>query len=202
MLLVDKALGTLEKYPQRNVARLLSPRQYSRAADTARAGFLWAADNDAYSGFDDTRYRRMLETIQGVPGCLFVTCPDVVGDAEATFTGYLKWGKEILSRGLPLGYVAQDGATDLPWNGISALFIGGTTEYKLGEDAALLVKEAKTRGKWVHMGRVNTWRRIEYAKSIGCDSADGTAVSMFTDTHLPRLAEMAASPTQLQLEKT
>ena len=191
-----KAHQTLLGYPQRNVGRLVGPRHYARIEDTLRAGFLWAADNDAFSGFDESKYLRMLDAVEGVPGCLFVTCPDVVADANATFRLYLKWSREILRRGLPLGYVAQDGATGLPWNGISALFVGGSTEYKLSEDAALLVKEAKERGKWVHMGRVNSWRRVEYANSIGVDSIDGTSVSAFTDTHLPRRAEQAVQASQ------
>lgn len=48
------------------------------------------------------------------------------------------------------------------------------TEWKLGEAAARLVAAAKARGLWVHMGRVNSYKRIAYAASIGCDSSDGT----------------------------
>ena len=62
----------------------------------------------------------------------------------------------------------------MPWDDFDALFIGGTTDWKLGDGAAQLVREAKRRGKWVHMGRVNSLRRMIYAESIGCDSADGT----------------------------
>lgn len=197
MILVTKAIPTLGRYPHRNVGRLVQPRHCTRMADTPRAGFLWAADNDCFQGFDEIqqkRYRAMLDKVTGVPGCLFVNSPDVVGNAPATFRFFLEWGKEIMSRGLPLGYVAQDGAdaADLPWNAISALFIGGSTDWKLGEDAALLVKEAKQRGKWVHMGRVNTMQRIEYAKSIGVDSIDGSSMSMYTDTYLSKFAELAA----------
>lgn len=182
----------------RNLARFCGPRNYQRMSDSVRAGFLWAADNDAYSGFDAGRYRRMLDALEGVPGCLFVACPDVVADATATFNLFLKWGKELLVRGFPLGYVAQDGASaaDLPWNAISALFIGGSDAYKLGEDAGLLVKEAKERGKWVHMGRVNTWRRIQYAASIGCDSVDGTKYVRWRDWYLVEGLQMTAAPTQ------
>lgn len=202
MLLVSKGLGTLMRYDQRNVGRLVVPRSMGRVADTPRAGFLWAADNDAFNGFHEQRYLDMLDKLEGVPGCLFVTCPDVVGDADATFTLYLKWSRQILGRKLPLGYVAQDGATidTLPWNGISALFVGGSTEFKLSDDARLLVKEAQQRGLWVHMGRVNTWRRIEYANAIGCDSVDGTSLSMFTDTYLARFSEFADAPRQLILK--
>jgi len=194
MILVGKSPTTLLKYPHRNIGRLIQPRDTSKISDTPRMGFLWAADNDAYSNFHEDRYVAMLEKCEGVAGCLYVTCPDVVGDAEATFDLYLKWAREILGRNLPLGYVAQDGASEgtIPWNGISALFIGGTTEFKLGQEASDLAREAKQRGTWVHMGRVNSVRRIEYAAAIGCDSIDGTSFSMFTDSRLPALAERAA----------
>jgi hypothetical protein len=158
---------------------------------------LWAADNDAYSAWDEGRYEKMLDAVARIPGCLFVACPDVVGDAGATRELFRFWGYQLHDRRLPIGYVAQDGAgEEIPWADIHALFIGGTTEWKLGHEAAELVYEAQDRGKWVHMGRVNTWRRLEYAKSIGVDSVDGTRLSMFTDNYLPRFSEMAAAPTQ------
>lgn len=176
---------------------LYQPRFLGKVEEASRKGWLWAADNDCFQGFEEEqqkRYRKMLKRIEGIPGCLFVTCPDVVGDAAATFRLYLEWGATVLRTGQPLGYVAQDGATaaDLPWNGISALFIGGSDEFKLGEEAALLVKEAKDRGKWVHMGRVNTPKRIAYAKEIGCDSVDGTSMSRYRETYLDAFAELAA----------
>jgi hypothetical protein len=59
------------------------------------------------------------------------------------------------------------------------------TEWKLGQLARDLVAEAKQRGKWVHMGRVNSLKRYRYAKLIGCDSADGTFVAVAPDVNLP-----------------
>lgn len=198
LLLVHKAHQTLLDHKHPNVGRLVSPRHYGRIEDTGQV-FRWAADNDAYSAWDQKRYLGMLEAIAGVPGCLFVTAPDVVADAGYTERLYEEWEPVLTNYGLPLGYVAQDGATSAPWDEIAALFVGGSTEWKLGEQARELVLEAKDRGKWVHMGRVNTWRRLEYAKSIGVDSVDGTRVSKFTDDYLPRFSEMAAAPIQGRL---
>jgi len=72
--------------------------------------------------------------------------------------------------------VAQDGLESLPvpWEDFDALFIGGSTAWKLSEAARELCQEAKRRGKWVHMGRVNSLRRMQVAEAFGCDSADGT----------------------------
>jgi hypothetical protein len=169
--------------------------------DSVRAGFLWAADNDAFNGFDPVAYQRMLDELEGVPGCLFVTCPDMVGDADATFRLFLGWAQRVLRTGQPLGYVAQDGASTaaIPWDALSALFIGGSTEWKLSIEAETLVREAKHRGKWVHMGRVNSARRLKVAKSWGVDSIDGTQLSWFTDTELPARIEQATAAPQMVL---
>ena len=67
------------------------------------------------------------------------------------------------------------------------LFLGGSTDWKLGPAARALTAEAKRRGKRVHMGRVNSLKRLRYADAIGCDSADGTCLTYAPDANLPRL---------------
>lgn len=66
-------------------------------------------------------------------------------------------------------------------------FIGGSDGWKLGPHARALTAEAKRRGKWVHMGRVNSLKRFRYAESIGCDSCDGTYLRFGPDKNLPKL---------------
>jgi hypothetical protein len=61
------------------------------------------------------------------------------------------------------------------------------TEWKLGAWAALLTTLAKARGKYVHMGRVNSLKRYRYAVSIGCDSVDGTFLVRGARKNLPLL---------------
>ncbi len=167
--------------------RLLSPRQFSRAHDTAEVGIPWAADNDCFQRLDAPRYRAMLEAIWGLPGCLFVTAPDVVGDASATLDLWSDWRVELSAAWQPIALVAQDGLTAdrVPWQQLDALFIGGTTEFKLSEQAQRLGREARLRGKWLHMGRVNSRKRFDYARAIGCDSVDGSSYSKWRNTWLP-----------------
>lgn len=197
MLLVHKAHKTLTGWEHPNLGRLVSPRGFDRIVDTDRE-MLWAADNDAYAAWDEDRYLRMLEAIRRTEQwrLLFVTLPDVVGDWEATRERW-DWYTPV-TEGLPRAYVLQDGqpASAVPWSSTSAVFVGGSTEYKLSLAASELVAEAKRRDLWVHMGRVNTRRRIRYAKAIGCDSIDGTQASMFTDTHLPWMLDHVAAPQQ------
>ena len=179
--------------------RLLSPREYSRASDTAATGIPWAADNDCFQRLDAKAYRQMLTRIQGLPGCLFVTAPDVVGDWRATRERWDVW-RDFLD-GHSAGYVAQDGqpASLVPWDELACLFIGGTTRYKLSSEAEDLAREAKRRGLWVHMGRVNSRKRFDYARAIGCDSVDGTSYSRWRLTYLPAALGWHAQPYQGRL---
>ena len=171
--------------------RLVVPDHFPRLEDTALAGIPWAADNGCFQRLDPQRFRRLIETAQGLPGCRFVAVPDVVGDAIATRRRFEQWAPALERRGLPVALVAQDGLERLggwlddTWDRLAGLFLGGTTDWKLSVEAAELAAEAKARGKWVHMGRVNSRRRINYARLIGCDSIDGTMFSMFRDTWLP-----------------
>jgi hypothetical protein len=89
--------------------------------------------------------------------------------------------------GLPVAMVAQDGLErfDVPWPWFDVLFLGGSTGWKLGPHARALAAEATARGKLVHMGRVNSLRRLRYAAEIGCTSADGTFISFGPDRRLP-----------------
>lgn len=121
--------------------------------------------------------------------CRFAVAPDVVGDAAATMERSAPWLPKIRALGFPAALVAQDGLELLPvpWRSFDVLFVGGSTEWKLGGHARRLVAEAKRHGKGAHMGRVNSFRRIDYARHIGCESVDGTFLAFAPDTNLPRL---------------
>lgn len=189
LLLVSGATRTVERlksHPQ--LGHLISPRSRNDPDWFLSAGLPWAADNGAFSGFDPPAFLRMLDAIQGKPGCLFVVCPDVVGNAAATLSLFGQWRQTLADRQLPVAYVAQDGQEQLPvpWDEMDALFIGGSTEFKLGRHAESLTKEARSRGKWAHMGRVNTRRRMRLAHAWSCNSVDGTSFSWFPDARLPK----------------
>lgn len=145
-------------------------------------GQVWAADNGRYNSPDkytDEGYLGWLDSIIR-DGCLFATAPDVVGDAAGTLLMSAPLYAPIRRLGYPVALVAQDGLERLmefvPWDDIDCIFIGGTTEWKMGPGARTVASEAKRRGKWLHMGRVNSLTRMQYAESIGCDSADGTVL--------------------------
>jgi len=72
-------------------------------------------------------------------------------------------------------------------------------EWKLSPAARDLIIEAKRRGKWVHMGRVNSEKRFRYAAALGCDSVDGTYLVAGPDTNLPKLLAWVRGNDQLDL---
>jgi hypothetical protein len=155
------------------------------------SGVVWCADNGCFSArFQERHWWSFLERhAHDTAQCMFATAPDVVGEAQATLDRSLPWMPKIRGLGYPAALVGQDGLENLtvPWDEFDAFFIGGSTEWKLGSAAADLAAEAKARGKWVHMGRVNSKKRYIYAESIGCDSADGTFLTFGPTVNLPRL---------------
>ena len=183
IILVSGSTRTTRRLGPHQLGDLIQPRS-GNAPPSDRP---YALDNDCFQSFDPPRWVAMLQRLRGAPGCLFATAPDVVGDARATLDLFAVWAGVIRWYGFPVALVAQDGLERevVPWHQIDALFIGGSTAWKLGAAAAALITEAKGRGKWVHLGRCNTRRRMVYAGSLGVDSIDGTAFSRFGDTHLP-----------------
>lgn len=146
----------------------------------------WAADNGCYAevtrpgSFRPSHWLAWLERI-GPDGCLFATLPDVVGDAAATWERSRPYVELVRALGFRVGVVLQDGLESLPdvWaemlDACDAVFVGGSTEWKLGAAAAQLCAEAKAAGKHVHVGRVNSLKRLRYAAEVlHADTADGT----------------------------
>ena len=157
-----------EAMTRNDIDCIVTPRQGNKIP----AGAWICADNGCFGkGYpgDDAWWG----WVQSLPRdrCRFVVAPDVVADAEATITRSTPWLARIRSLGLPAALVAQDGLENMtvPWDAFDVLFIGGSTEWKLGEHARRITAEAKVRGKWVHMGRVNSKSRLRFADQIGCD---------------------------------
>lgn len=143
----------------------------------------FAIDNGAYAKFDAPAFLALLEREKARKGqCRFVAVPDVVGSARRTLEVFDRWAHRPELGGWPLAFVCQDGQEDLelPWEDVKAIFIGGTTEWKLSKHAAACIKAAKALGHFVHVGRVNTPGRFEYFEKLGADSIDGTGLSRYS----------------------
>jgi hypothetical protein len=169
-----------------NLGLLLTPKNRNSVASIIETGLPWIADNGAFSGFDPAGFQSFLRKITDKPRCQFVVCPDVVADAKATLAMFDEWCWPCRRTNQPVAFVGQDGLENLtvPWYAFDAFFIGGSTEWKLSNAAMELAKTAKREGKWVHMGRVNSLKRMVYANLIGCNSVDGSSASMFGDKYI------------------
>lgn len=179
LLLATQGMPQMRAHAHPNLGRLVTPRHYPSMHEHPDE-LVFAADNDCFQG-DEPAWLQMLDALSGAGGELkFATVPDVVGDAYATARMFARYAPELEARGLPLALVLQDGIDELDywlrtvWHRLDAVFVGGSTEFKLGPVARELVDRAKGDGKWAHMGRVNSRRRIDIARSFGCDSVDGT----------------------------
>src|ERR1700748_933419 len=141
----------------------------------------FAIDNGAFAGFNTKAFLALLQReYERRALCRFVAVPDVVGSAIRTMEGFSHWRYKL--SGWPIALVVQDGQENIsiPWQEIDAIFVGGTTEWKLSDKVRHIVLAAKAIGKWVHVGRVNTPARFEYFEKMGADSIDGTGLSRYS----------------------
>lgn len=179
------------------IGMIATPKQGQRIPD----GATWCADNGVFGKgwVGDEKFLAWLESYTSVERerCWFVVAPDVVADAAATLARSAPWLPIIRALGYPVAFVAQDGlesiADEIPWDGFDVLFIGGSTEWKLGAHASRFIADAKARGKRTHMGRVNSNRRFQYAGLLGCDSADGTYITFGPDVNLSKVRRWATT---------
>ena len=127
----------------------------------------WTLDNGCFKEWNPDMFRSVLarSTIHHAP--LWVVVPDVVGDAEATMRQWHVWHDKI---DFPLAFACQDGMEpqDVPREAVCC-FIGGTTDFKLNE-----AHRFKGIRGLLHIGRVTTLGRLQWAQRIGADSVDGT----------------------------
>lgn len=141
----------------------------------------WAMDNGAFARFEERAFLSLLKREEEHKAtCLFVVAPDVVGSARRTLEVFRGWRSRLAH--WPLALAAQDGQEDLeiPWDDLSAIFIGGSDAFKLSAAAAQVIKAAKALGKHAHVGRVNTPDRFAHFEEIGADSIDGTGLSLYS----------------------
>lgn len=206
LLLVSGATATVKKW--RQVGELIVPGAGNAPESLKLVPGMWAMDNGAYSGFEADAFMRMLEryhTYQashGSHGCLWVSCPDVVADAYATLQLWPFWSRVIRGVGFRPALVLQDGmlASEVPWKELGAVFVGGSTAWKFSPQAHELVAYARARGLWVHVGRVNSRKRIYEAYRMGAQSFDGGQYSMFADRRIPEgVADVEAAQLQPRL---
>lgn len=156
---------------------IISTYQHEHVVLGIKQGMTWCADNCAFSGsFDPAKFLAWLEQVSPYRDtCLFVSVPDIVGNAAGTQRLWLEWQPKLA--GWPLAFVCQDGQLPQDIPKCAAVFIGGTTDWKLSPAALACIYEAQRRRIHVHIGRVNWWKRYAHFRRIpGSDAftCDGT----------------------------
>ena len=161
---------------------------------------VWAADNGCYTlgdRFDLDEYLGWLASfdLEARRTCLFATAPDVVGDWDATLARSLPVLPLLRAAGFPAAIVVQDGATpeSVPWDDVDAVFVGGSTEWKLSAVVGEILGRAIELGKWTHVGRVNSIRRMVAASELGAYSVDGTLLIFGPEVNAPRIRKAVAT---------
>jgi hypothetical protein len=154
----------------------------------------WAADNGCFTEETYVGDDAWLDWLDRLPRdrCLFAVLPDVArrpdgslgGDPVATWERFGQLVDIVRDLGFPPALAAQNGIENMAnlheqLDACDALFlaggpIDGGIEWKESPAAAHVARLARNQGRWVHMGRVNTRRRLELARAMGCNSADGT----------------------------
>lgn len=168
------------KFPS-NFGAIVSPSAHDSGSARKRikAGWKWICDNGAFTGkFDESRFFAFLERFSEYKSqCVCAVAPDVVGDAQKTLALFPRYASRIHALGYRVGFVAQDGQEEFPFPlNFDVLFVGGTSRWKLGDAATSCIKRAQALGKWVHVGRVNTRKRIQHFALLKVNSVDGTHI--------------------------
>jgi hypothetical protein len=159
-------LGILSSYS----ARWKDPKGMPHALDNGRFA-VWSAGR----AWDEREFYQFLQLTRnvGYPP-RWVAVPDVVADAEGTLRDWKEWAPRLSREwGWPLAMCVQNGMTPAQVLKVRPLpdviFVGGTTHFKL-----------KTLRSWckafprVHVGRVNSEKRLWQCHRAGAESTDGT----------------------------
>jgi hypothetical protein len=121
-------------------------------------------------------------------GADWLVLPDIVAGGLRSLDFSLSWIDRLCGVA-PLLLAVQDGMAEtdiVPLVGPElGIFVGGSTDWKVAT-IPLWGRVAARARCWLHVGRVNTVRRIRLCAAAGVDSFDGTSVTRFAVT-LPQL---------------
>lgn len=156
-------------------------------------GMRYAVDNGAWtafqqgSAFDENAFLRAIDKVGERAD--WIVIPDIVAGGLRSLEYSLSWLDDLKRLPTQLLLAVQDGMTPddvreylSPAVGI---FVGGSTEWK-ERTANQWGHLARRRNCYLHVGRVNSQRRIAICAGAGANSFDGTSATRFLKS-LPRL---------------
>lgn len=152
----------------------------------------YALDNGAWTAFqqgkqlDEKLFMTAVERMG--EGADWIVLPDIVAGGLRSLDYSLTWLERL--RGIPTrlliavqnGMEVEDVRSFL--NPAVGIFVGGDTEWK-EKTAVQWGSVARRRNCYLHVGRVNSARRIAICNAAGANSFDGTSVSRYSCTLQP-----------------
>ena len=152
---------------------------FNRRTNYLKKGIRWCLDSGTFSRqFNESIWKNYVEScMEFKDTCGFVVIPDVVYNYKETLSMFFKHHSFPKDLGFKCAFVTQDGQpeNEIPFELFDVLFIGGSNEHKLGNGVRNMIELAKSNKKKVHVGRVNSVKRINMFSD--CDSWDGTTLS-------------------------
>ena len=155
-------------------------------------GFPYALDNGAWTAFskgqpfDERAFEIALRKTGG--GADWTVLPDIVAGGLPSLDLSLKWMRRVLDETPRALLAVQNGMEPKDVRGFLGprvgLFVGGDTTWKL-QTLPIWGALGREVGCWVHVGRVNTARRIWSCARADATSFDGTSGSKFAVTIRP-----------------
>ena len=156
----------------------------------SREGFdVWCLDNGAWTAhqkgteWNADLFVKLCHKLGD--GAQFVVVPDIVGGGLDSLQLSLSWLPRLDHVAQRRLIAVQDGMVPNDvrqyLNKRVGIFVGGSTEWKL-ETLRSWGCLARETGAYLHVGRVNSQRRIALCQDAGADSFDGTSVTCFPKT--------------------
>lgn len=175
-------METMRTHGWRLIVNALEPRP-------PPPGWRYALDNGAWSAFtrqqpfDVGAFERALERFG--TSADWTVLPDVVAGGLKSLRFSLEWLQRVLMVSPRALLAVQDGMepkdVEHHLGARVGLFVGGSTEWKW-KTLPIWSGLGRRVGCWVHVGRVNSVRRIHACGVVGATSFDGTSPSRFAVT--------------------
>ena len=182
MIYLSSTTGLPEEYLRHFGVMFTSRNSVGGLASVLDSGWPWMMDSGAFAGkFTEDNWISGLGKYSAYSStCVGIPVPDTLGDWSATLDMFHKYRGHVVRAGYPVAIVSQDGSVpeSVDWSLVDTLFVGGTDAHKLGPEAMTMIDAARANGKRVHIGRVNSAKRIR--KFWMADSVDGTCLSRRT----------------------
>lgn len=167
---------------------LVSPSSYKKNR-MPQCDYEYCVDNGAWTAYQQGiswQQDEFTELVDAIgKNARFVVVPDVVGDGKESIKRSRAWIDYCRERCSMSLVPVQDGMSEHDVSDMLSsdvgVFVGGTTEWKLNT-IPMWSRIAKQHGAYIHVGRVNSVRRINMCSSCGVDSVDGTSAIRFPST--------------------